>query len=194
MFTLTKRLFLVALLAPLLLAVVTPPQTAHAETIKCADGTLRDVPESDSMNPGALCGDIGVEPGATVQSGSTTSPTPSSSAASSAPISFGPRPATKDTCGGNDNKVDIGFDIGCRGLGNPIVDALFAVIRVASIGVGIAAVAALIVAGLQYTTSRGDPGATAKAIARIRNTVVALLLYIFSYALLNYLVPSGLLQ
>jgi hypothetical protein len=103
--------------------------------------------------------------------------------------------ATGGACGGTDERqVKTIINIGCRGRGNPIVDLLFAVIRILSIGVGIVVIGSIIFAGIQYVTSAGDPQNTAKAIERIRNTVIALVLYIFAYALLNWLIPAGLLN
>lgn len=111
-----------------------------------------------------------------------------------------PAPDVTDTggtggkCGGGNDQVNTIMDIGCRGRGNPIVDMLFAIIRILSIGVGVVVIGSVIFAGIQYVTSAGDPQNTAKAIERIRNTVIALVLYIFAYALLNWLIPAGLLN
>ena len=86
------------------------------------------------------------------------------------------------------------IDIGCVGKGNPIMDAAFAVIRFLSYGVGLVVIASIIYAGIQYTISRGDPKATAEAVNRIQSSVFALFLYIFGFALLNYLIPAGVLR
>jgi hypothetical protein len=87
--------------------------------------------------------------------------------------------------------VESSIDIGCRGAGNPIMDMMFAVIRLLSNGVGLVIIGSIIVGGIQYTMSAGDPQAAAKAIGRIRATVIALGLYIFAYPVLNYVIPSG---
>lgn len=94
-------------------------------------------------------------------------------------------------CGGANQRVTTSINIGCTGTGNPLTDMLFGVIRFLSLGVGLVIIASLIWAGIQYTLSRGDPGATAKAVDRIVNTVVALLVYIFGFALLNFVIPGG---
>lgn len=103
--------------------------------------------------------------------------------------------AGKSYCGDGNQKVAVSVDIGCRGVGggitNPITDAAFAIIRFLSAGVGLIIVASLTFAGIQYTTSRGDPKATAEAINRIKSNVVAFLIFIFSFAILNYLIPQG---
>lgn len=98
-----------------------------------------------------------------------------------------------DVCGG-DPSVAVSIDFGCKGAGNPIIDLTFAIVRFLSIGVGIIVVASLIVAGIQYTSSSGDPQAAAKALKRISNTVAALVLYIFIFAIINWLVPAALLK
>jgi len=105
-----------------------------------------------------------------------------------------------------DKQVHISIDIGCVGEKcaknpspaicstsiNPIVDALYAILRFLSAGVGLVIVVSIVIAGIQFTASRGDPNGTAKAIERIRSTVFALLLYLFAFALLNFLIPGGL--
>jgi hypothetical protein len=101
-----------------------------------------------------------------------------------------------DVCGGGrgESGIKTSIDIGCVGKGNPIADMTFAFIRVLSVGVGLVVVGSIIVAGIQYTTSRGDPKATAAAETRIKSSVVALLIYIFGYAILNYIIPAGFLH
>ena len=102
------------------------------------------------------------------------------------------------TCGGlipNDKTVyptaHTSIDIGCSGQGNPITDMTYAVIRFLSAGVGLVIVGSIVVAGIQYSASGGDPQAAAKAKSRISSTLTALVIFIFSYALLNYLIPGG---
>lgn len=95
------------------------------------------------------------------------------------------------SCGGKDQEIKTTINIGCRHQGNPIVDSTFAIIRLLSVGVGLAVVAGLIIAGIQLTASRGDPQLRAKAIGRIYNVVIALFVYIFAYAILNFVIPIG---
>lgn len=97
-------------------------------------------------------------------------------------------------CGKGAQAVSTSIDIGCKGKGNPIADATFAIIRVLSLGVGLVLTASLIFAGIQYSSSRGNPQETAKAIARIQANVVALIIFVFGYAILNYLIPAGFLK
>ncbi len=101
-------------------------------------------------------------------------------------------------CGKGDKQVQISFDIGCLGNAyngkeySPILDMLFALIRFLSAGVGLVVIGSIIYAGIQYSASRGNPQSTEAAIKRVANSMFALLLYLFSFALLNFLVPGGL--
>jgi hypothetical protein len=70
----------------------------------------------------------------------------------------------------------------------------FAIVKFLSDGVGLVVIASLIVGGIQFTASRGDPQATATAIRRIRSNVGAFLLFIFAYVILNYIVPGAILK
>jgi hypothetical protein len=56
---------------------------------------------------------------------------------------------------------------------------------------GIIAVISLIIGGINYSTSEGDPQKTSRAKNRIINTIIAVVAYIFLYAFLNFLIPGG---
>jgi len=128
--------------------------------------------------------------------------------------SFDNGPAPKYGCGSNDQAtgkqglVPTSIDLGCQGdacqagsttgycatYHNPIIDAVFAIIRFLSAGVGIVIVASTMFAGIQYTLARDDPTAVAHAKERIVNNLIALLIFIFAFSLINYVVPGGFLQ
>lgn len=101
-------------------------------------------------------------------------------------------------CGKGEKQVKISFDIGCLGNAysgdqyNPILDMLFALLRFVSVGVGLVVTGSIVWAGIQYSTSRGNPQGTEAALKRVSNAVIALLIYIFAWAILNFLVPGGL--
>jgi hypothetical protein len=111
-------------------------------------------------------------------------------------------------CGTGNGAESVSINLGCVGEKcvhsatandpvcntdiNAVVDGAFAIIRFLSIGVGIVVVASVVLAGIQYTSSQGDPAAVAKAMERVRNTVIGLGIYIFIYAILNWLVPAGI--
>ncbi len=76
----------------------------------------------------------------------------------------------------------------CRIIGI-IVDA----INILSGLAGLAIVASLVIAGYQYMTARDNAGQIQKAKTRIIWALSALALFIFMYAILNFLVPGGVL-
>lgn len=101
---------------------------------------------------------------------------------------------TADTCGGGDTAVKTSIDIGCKGKGNGILDATFAIIRFLSNGVGLVLIGSLVWGGIQFSMSRSNPQAVSAAQNRIKSTLGALVIFIFTYAILNYLVPGNLLK
>ncbi len=57
--------------------------------------------------------------------------------------------------------------------------------------VGIAIVGSIIVGGIQYSMSAGDAQAVGAAKKRISNALLALLIYSFTFAFLQWIVPGG---
>lgn len=93
--------------------------------------------------------------------------------------------------------VKTSLNFGCQGTSlqeNPVLGLLYAVIRFLTAGVGIVVIISVVIGGVQYTMSRGDPSATAAAVTRITNSAIALLVYIFAFAIINYFVPGGVLK
>ena len=80
------------------------------------------------------------------------------------------------TCGSGSTAVPVAFDFGCTGTGNAIIDIAFAIFRFLSYGVGLIVIGSIVVAGIQYSASRGDPHATEASIKRVSNAGVGLLL------------------
>lgn len=109
-------------------------------------------------------------------------------------------------CGSGKDAIKMSIGIGCKGDNchknatfcggdnSAAMDATFAIIKFLSNGAGLILVGSLVYAGIQYSLTRGDPQAVAAAQMRIRSVVGSLLLFIFAYALLNYLIPGTLLK
>lgn len=76
---------------------------------------------------------------------------------------------------------------------NPIIRYLTAGINFLTAGVGVVTTGAIVVGGIRYITSRGNPQATASAVKIISNAVIAIIGYVFGYAFLNWIIPGGLL-
>ncbi|MDB5164943.1 MAG: rane protein of unknown function [Candidatus Saccharibacteria bacterium] len=102
----------------------------------------------------------------------------------------------KYSCGdaATNQSIDTAIDFGCSHKGPAMLDLAFAVIRFLSNGAGLIIIGSLVWGGLQYTLSRGDPQSTAMAVTRMRSVVLALFIYIFAYAILNYLIPGVVLK
>lgn len=75
--------------------------------------------------------------------------------------------------------------------GNPLMSILIQVINFLAVGVGIAVVGGIVWGGMMYASSNGDAGKTKQGVTIIVNAVVGLLLFMFMYALINFIVPGG---
>lgn len=74
-----------------------------------------------------------------------------------------------------------------------ILDYVVIFINVLSALAAIAVVAAIIYGGIQYSSAGSDPQKVSAAKVRIRNAIIALIFFIFGYAILNWLVPGGVM-
>lgn len=59
-------------------------------------------------------------------------------------------------------------------------------------GVGLVIIIMIIIGGIQYITSGGDPNHVNEAKKRIANALLALITWILIYAFLNWIMPGGL--
>lgn len=78
--------------------------------------------------------------------------------------------------------------------GGPIMAYLVMVIQYFSSAVGLIIVLMIVIGGVQYVTSAGDPGAVKAAKGRITNAIIALLAFFLMFAVLNFIIPGGILQ
>jgi len=97
-------------------------------------------------------------------------------------------------CGTGDSQVTTNIDLGCQTQGNAIMDMLFGIINFLSAGVGVVLIFSTVLAGIQWSAARDNPGSVEKAKSRLLSNLLALGLFIFAWALLNFLVPGGLLN
>ena len=75
---------------------------------------------------------------------------------------------------------------------NPVIGILLQVINFLAVGVGIAVVGGITWGGMLYASSNGDSSKAKQGITTIVNAVLGLILFMFVYALVNFLVPGGL--
>lgn len=97
----------------------------------------------------------------------------------------------------NSNKCNIdaradcteGADSGNCGITSYIV----VFINILSGLVGVVVIGVLVVSGIQYSASSGDPSAAAAARKKIINALLALVMFAFMYGFMQWLVPGGVL-
>lgn len=81
---------------------------------------------------------------------------------------------------------------GTTTTGSPELDDwLQRVVDLLSLAVGLVIVISIIIAGIQYITAGGNAGQVAAAKNRISMAVLAFILFGFTYALLQWLIPGG---
>ncbi|HXH04809.1 MAG TPA: pilin [Candidatus Nitrosotenuis sp.] len=83
----------------------------------------------------------------------------------------------------NGKKSDVGIN-----------DLIVEILRFLSIAVGIAVVAGITVGGITYSLSRGNPSQVQKGVTIITNSVIGLILYFLMFAIINFLIPGGILK
>lgn len=65
-------------------------------------------------------------------------------------------------------------------------------INLLSLAFGVIAAISIVMGGMQYSASTGDPQKISAAKSRITNTMIAIVAYIFLYSFLQFLVPGGI--
>lgn len=94
-------------------------------------------------------------------------------------------------CGKGETQVVTAINFGCNGVyDNGILDLSMAILRTLVNGVGIVLIGATMWAGIQYGVSRGDPNLVSAAKKRLFNVFISLLIYMFSFAIINFLIPG----
>jgi hypothetical protein len=78
--------------------------------------------------------------------------------------------------------------------GGAIVAYATGIIQILGGLIGLVIVLMIIIGGIQYSLSNGDSKAVTSAKMRITNAVIALILYIMMFGIINYLIPGGIIQ
>lgn len=94
-------------------------------------------------------------------------------------------------CGGADTSI-ISCDEGTET--NGVFSILLMAINILTAGVGIAAVGGIVYGAILYTTAGDSSEQISSAKAIIRNVVIGLILFVGMYALLQYIIPGGILD
>lgn len=100
--------------------------------------------------------------------------------------------------GNDDREAQVRYEQDCTEDGElnqdncGIIAYIVTFINILSGLVGIVVVIMITVGGIQYAAAGSNPQAVAAARKRISNAVLALVLYIFMFAFLQWLVPGGI--
>jgi hypothetical protein len=98
-----------------------------------------------------------------------------------------------ETPGGAEPEAETPANTGSTTTGSPELDDwLQNVINLFSMLVGLVVVISIIFAGIQYMTAGGNASQVAAAKNRISMSVLAFILFAFTYALLQWLIPGGI--
>ncbi|PLS81072.1 hypothetical protein CYG49_02975 [Candidatus Saccharibacteria bacterium] len=77
---------------------------------------------------------------------------------------------------------------------NAIYVVLLSIVNFLAAGVGLVIVGGVIYGAFLYITANGNAGKSQQGITIIVNAFIGLVLFIFMYAIINYLVPGGLFK
>ena len=91
-------------------------------------------------------------------------------------------------CGGVETAL-----ISCGDTENGIGAILAVILNVMTIGVGALGIVGIVISGIQYMTSSGDPVLMTKAKKRLIEIVIGLLAYGLRWVFLEWLIPGGIL-
>ena len=100
--------------------------------------------------------------------------------------------------------ADTAFAASCNGVSTSVIACdsaqsenssvwglLIAVINFLAVGVGIAVVGGIIWGGMLYASSNGNTNKSKQGVTVIVNSIIGLLLFMFTYAIVDYMVPGG---
>lgn len=106
-----------------------------------------------------------------------------------------PLPAFAASSGTTCGETKTGL-IGCSAKKSgvqSINDLISIAVSVMTVVIGVVAVAGLAYAGILYASARDNQTQVSQAITIIRNIVIGLVLYGFTIAIINWLIPGGVI-
>ena len=71
---------------------------------------------------------------------------------------------------------------------------LSGIIKFLTVGVGIAATGGVVYGGFLYLTAQGNASKTKQGVVTIINALIGVLLYALAFAIINFLIPGGVLK
>lgn len=100
-----------------------------------------------------------------------------------------PAPTTTTTTNQTQTKGDA---INQKLQKNPIIRDVRDIVNFLSAGVGIVVVAMIMVGGIQYSIAGDNPQKVTDAKKRIANALIALVVFLFIFAFVQWLIPGGI--
>ncbi len=108
---------------------------------------------------------------------------------------------TPKTCKGIDRTTTKGethfsqcLTNGSLSTDNPIIKDLNTIINFLGALVVVVIIGSIIVGGIQYSLAGGGSDTTKQAKKRITDSIIALAIFLFTYAFLQWLIPGGVFQ
>jgi hypothetical protein len=105
--------------------------------------------------------------------------------------------ASNHSCGGVATYFDFGAactgtSTDAGGSASPIIALGLVLVSWVTALVGVGVVGGIVYGGFLYLTAQDNSGQTQKGVTIIVNSVVALIVWVFAYALINFIIPGGL--
>ncbi|HVO86168.1 MAG TPA: pilin [Candidatus Binatia bacterium] len=91
-----------------------------------------------------------------------------------------------------ENKFEQCLSVNALSDKNPIGQKLNEIVNFLSAGVGIVVVASVIVGGIQYSIAGDNPARVTAAKKRVIDALIALLIFMFIFAFVQWLIPGGI--
>lgn len=159
--------------------------------IGCPESNIQGSPSSDDL---ALCATIPVGcPGSTQQG----SPAPGLDIAT-CPYGTSKSLVPDDSVVDGQNKEQEQERFTCSGkdciTDNPMVKLVLFAINFFGALVGVIVIIVIVWSGILYASAGSNPNQVAEAKKRITNAIIALVMYLFLFAFLQWLVPGGVLS
>ena len=86
--------------------------------------------------------------------------------------------------------VNTSIDYGCDNSHGIIIDFLLSIARFLGELIGLVVILMIIIGGIQYITSNGDPNGVKAAKGRIGGAIGALVAYLLMWGILHFLLPG----
>lgn len=95
-------------------------------------------------------------------------------------------------CPGGEHGISVILSCKSDSSGGSIQHLLVYVVNFLAVGVGVAVLAGIVFGGFLYASAGGSAEQAKRGIGYVRNAIIALVVFIFMYAIINFIIPGGL--